>query len=181
MNLQSAQLEVRTVFLGGFAGQLVSGILWLVSAALSTWVSQKYGMAFLFLGGMLIYPLTQLSLRLMGQSTGLGAENPLKQLATQIAFTVPINFLLVGAASLYRFDWFYPAAMIVVGGHYLPFCFLYGMRQFAILAALLVTGGVLFGLYLPLGFSIGGWLTGLVLLLAAVIGLFIVRREQRNR
>jgi hypothetical protein len=181
MNIQNAQRELRTTFLGGFAGQLVSGILWLVSAALSTWASQKSGMVFIFLGGIFIFPLTKLILHLMGKSTSLSPENPLNQLATQIAFTVPINFLLVGAATLYHIDWFFPAAMIVVGAHYLPFCFLYGMWQFSILAVLMIGGGVLFGLVLPVGFSLGGWITGFVLLLAAVMGLFIVRREQRKR
>ncbi|MBE0698039.1 MAG: hypothetical protein IH586_14040 [Anaerolineaceae bacterium] len=67
--------------------------------------------------------------------------------------------------------------MIVVGTHYLPFIFLYGMWQFGILAGLMVGGGVLLGLYLPLGFSVGGWLTGLLLILAAVGGRIIVKRE----
>jgi len=179
MNIQDAQRQIRLAFLGGFAGQLVSGILWLISAALSTWISQKYGMVFLFLSGMFIFPLTQLTLRMLGRSAKLSAENSLNQLATQIALTVPIGFLLTGAATLYRFDWFYPAAMIVVGAHYLPFCFLYGMWQFGILAALMVGGGVLFGLYLPVGFSVAGWTTGILLLMAAVTGLLIVRHEQK--
>ena len=179
MDIQTAQRELRTTFLGGFAGQFVSGTLWLISAALSTWLSQKYGMAFLFLGGMFIFPLTKLTLQLMGKSTSLSAENPLNYLATQIAFTVPINFLLVGAATLFRMDWFYPAAMIVVGAHYLPFSFLYGMWQFSILAGLMIGGGVLFGLYFSPGFSVGGWITGILLLIAAVAGLYIVRCEQK--
>jgi len=180
MNIRDAQYEIRSVFLGGFAGQLVSSVLWLCSSGMSTWVSPKYGMATLFLGGILIFPLTQLTLRMMGKNPVLNQENPLNQLATQIAFTVPINFLLVGAATLYHPDWFYPAAMVVVGAHYLPFCFLYGMWEFSVLAALLVGGGVLFGLYLPVGLSAPGWVTGFVLLLAAGMGLLIVRREQKR-
>jgi len=180
MKINDAQREIRTVFLGGFAGQLVSGILWLISAAVSTWISQSYGMIALFLGGMLIFPLTQLVLRLMGHKAGLSPENPFRQLAMQIAFTVPVNFLLVGAAALYKLDWFYPAAMIVVGTHYIPFCFLYGMKHFGVLAALMVGGGVLFGLYLPVAFSTGGWLTAFLLLLAAAAGWWIVRGEQKR-
>ena len=175
MIIRDAQVEIRTVFLGGFAGQLVSGLLWLGSAALSTWVAPNYGMLGLFLGGMFIFPLTQLTLRLMGRSPRLSPGNPLNQLAMQIAFTVPVGFLLVGAATLAHQDWFYPAAMIVVGAHYLPFCFLYGMWQFAILGGLMIGGGVLFGLYVPVAFSTGGWVTGLMLLAAAVAGLVISR------
>jgi hypothetical protein len=178
MDIRAAQREIRTVFLGGFAGQMVSGILWFGSAAMSTWVAPKYGMIGLFLGGLFIFPLTQLTLRLLGHSPKLSPENPLNQLATQIAFIVPINFLLVGAATLAHMNWFYPAAMIAVGAHYLPFCFLYGMWQFGILAGFMIGGGFLFAQYLPVGFSTGGWVTGFVLVVAAVVGLLIYRQEQ---
>ena len=76
---------------------------------------------------MLRFPLTQVVLRTIGRRPTLSPDNTLGQLATQIAFTVPMNFLLVAAATLYRENWFYPASMIVVGAHYLPFIFLYGM------------------------------------------------------
>jgi hypothetical protein len=178
MIIRAAQREIRTVFMGGFAGQLVSGILWLASAALSTWVAPTYGMLGLFFGGMFIFPLTQLTLRLMRRTTKLSPENSLNQLAMQIAFTVPINFLLVGAATLANMNWFYPAAMIAVGAHYLPFIFLYGMWQFGILAGLMIVGGYVFAQVLPVGFSTGGWITGVLLLVAAVVGLVIFKREK---
>ena len=42
-----------------------------------------------------------------------------------------------------RSDLFFPACMVIVGAHYLPFVFLYGMRLFAVLAALMTLVGVL--------------------------------------
>ncbi len=46
MNILEAQREMRSAFLGGFAGQLVSGLIWLIAAALGTWVSPGwYGRA----------------------------------------------------------------------------------------------------------------------------------------
>jgi hypothetical protein len=71
-------------------------------------------------------------------------------------FTVPLSFLLVGAATLYREAWFFPAAMIVVGSHYLPFITLYGMRMFGVLAALLVIAGAGLAMYGPEVFGLGG-------------------------
>jgi len=88
----------------------------------------------------------------------------------QVAFVLPLTLPVVGAAALYRLDWFYPAFMIVLGAHYLPFVFLYGMRMFAVLTALLVTAGVVLALYLPLGFSAGAWITAGLLLSFAVVG-----------
>ena len=34
------------------------------------------------------------------------------------------------AAALYETNWFYPAFMVIIGAHYLPFSHLYGMRLF---------------------------------------------------
>ena len=37
MTISEAQLEIRTRFVGGFYGQAVSGLLWLLSAGLADW------------------------------------------------------------------------------------------------------------------------------------------------
>ena len=176
MQIRDAQREVRTVFLGGSAGQAVSSVLWLISAAAATWGSPRRGIVILALGGVCIFPVTQAVLRLMGGRAALSQDNPMGQLAMQIAFTVPLNLLVVAGAALYRLNWFYPACMIVVGSHYLPFVFLYGMWQFWILGGVLIAGGVVIGLYLPASFSLGGWVTGVILLLFAVEG----RRAARH-
>jgi hypothetical protein len=181
MNLSECQREMRTAFLGGFAGQLVSGLIWLIAAAVSVWNQPFNGMAVLFFGSMLIFPLTQGALRLMGRTARVSNGNKLWGLGSQIAFTVPINFLLVGAATLYREDWFFPAAMIIVGAHYLPFITLYGMKMFGILAAVLVMSGTSLALYGPHIFSLGGWSTGSVLITFAFVGRFIVLREERYK
>lgn len=176
MQVLDAQRDMRQWFLGGFAGQLVSGLLWLLSAACATWAGHRAGILVLALGGMLIYPLTLGVLRLLGR-TGRRPGNPLDALAMQVAFTVPMGLPLVGAAALHHHDWFYPAFMIVVGAHYLPFVFLYGMPQFAILSAGLVLGGLALGLYAHGAFALGGWLTGAALLVFAVVGRAVAARE----
>jgi hypothetical protein len=179
--LLNAQKEMRSAFLGGFAGQLVAGLIWVASAAISVFSKPQYGMFFLFFGCMAIFPLTQLVLRMMGRSAKVNSENGLWALGSQIAFTVPLNFLLVGAIILYRPEWFYPAAMIVVGSHYLPFITLYGMKIYGVLAALLVLGGLGIALYGPSIFSLGGWLTGLMLIIVAFLCRRITLREEQNR
>jgi putative transposase len=49
MDIQDAQREVRSVYIGGFWGQLVSSVIWLVSATLGTqqkispeWAKERY-------------------------------------------------------------------------------------------------------------------------------------------
>jgi hypothetical protein len=121
-------------------------------------------------GGVFIFPSTQVVLRAMGRRAALEPGNPMGQLARQVAFTVPFGLPLVAAATLYRPNWFYPAFMLVVGTHYLPFMFLYGMSMFGVLAGLLIAGAVLIGLYASSTFALGGWVTGAVLLVFAFIG-----------
>lgn len=180
MNLNDCQREMRKIFLGGFAGQLVSGVIWLVAAAFGTLRSPVTGMAVLFFGSMGIFPLTQILVRLIGRPGKVSPENGLWSLGSQVAFTVPLNFLLVGAATLYRESWFFPAAMIVVGSHYLPFITLYGMKMFAILAGLLVVMGAGLAVYGPPIFSLGGWLTGILLIVSAFAGRNIVLNEEKK-
>jgi hypothetical protein len=176
MMVREAQREMRRWFLGGFAGQLVSGALWLISSACATWSGRRTAMLVLVVGGFFIFPLTQLVLRAMGR-TGPRPANPLDLLGMQVAFTVPLGLPLVGAAALQRADWFYPAFMIVVGAHYLPFVFLYGMPQFAVLCGLLVFGGVGIGLWTHGAFALGGWLTGALLVAFAFVGRAVAARE----
>jgi hypothetical protein len=179
MNVKDAQREVRSVYLGGFAGQLVSSAVWFLSATLATWSSPAAGIYALVVGGFLIFLLTQLLLRAIGRRASLNAQNPFKQLAMQIAFTLPLNLPLVAAATLHHFNWFYPAFMIALGTHYLPFIFLYGMWQFGGLAAILIGAGLMLGLYAQDTFSLGGWVTAVVLLLFAFIGRGVALRENK--
>ena len=179
MSISESQREMRSAFLGGFAGQLISGVIWLIAAALGMFCKPSVGMAALFFGSMGIFPLTQLVVRLMGRPGKVSPENGLWKLGSQIAFTVPLNFLLVGAATLYRAEWFFPAAMVVVGSHYLPFITLYGMKFFGILAGLLVICGAMLALYGPQIFSLGGWVTGALLIAFAFIGRSLVLKEEQ--
>ncbi|MDP3387567.1 MAG: hypothetical protein Q8S24_10050 [Eubacteriales bacterium] len=178
--LSDAQREMRSAFLGGFAGQLVSGVIWLLAAVISTISTPTYGMIFLFFGCMSIFPLTQLTLRMMGRSAKVSKGNGLWELGSQIAFTVPLNFLLVGAIIHYRQIWFFPAAMIVVGTHYLPFITLYGMKMFGILAGLLILIGTGLAMYGPPVFSLGGWVTGIILIVFAILGRSVVLKEEKS-
>src|SRR5450432_1333492 len=73
MLVQDAQREVRTVFVGGFWGQLVSSGLW--SAALGTWRTPRAAIFSLVLSGGFIFPITQLLLRSTGRPASLPRDN----------------------------------------------------------------------------------------------------------
>lgn len=179
MEIKSAQQDVQSTFLRGSVGQTVSGIIWLISAALGTWVSERSAILVLVLVGALIFPLTQLTLRLLGRPAGLPKGHPMNQLATQVAFIAPLSLPVIGAAALYNTNWFYPAFMLILGTHYMPFIFLYGMWEFGVLAALLIGGGVAIGMWFPDAFTLGGWFTGVVLILFALFVQLTHRRTKK--
>jgi hypothetical protein len=54
------------------------------------------------------------------------------------------------------------------------------MWQFGILAASLIGAGVAIGMYLPSVFSLGGWLTAILLLFFAFVGRSVAVREHRS-
>jgi hypothetical protein len=178
MTVAEAQREVRTVFLGGSVGQLVCGTVWLLSAGLSTWVGTREGIIALVAGCTFLYPITQLVLRLLGGPWALSRANPLRQLAVQVAFIVPLTLPVVGGAALHNVNWFYPACMIVVGAHYMPFIFMYGMWQYGVLAAALMAGGFLLGTLAPHEFAPGGWLAAAAMLLFGGFAGGIARRAR---
>ncbi len=177
MDINDAQRDVRTIFVGGFAGQLVASLVWFVSAAMATWQSYRSAILALVMGGFFIFPMTQLLLRLRGGPHALPKGHPMNGLAKQVAFVLPLSLPLVAGTTLYRLNWFYPAMMVVVGAHYLPFVFLYGMWQFALLSASLIVAGVAIALYLPTIFSLGAWLSAVLLLVFAFIGRSVALRD----
>jgi hypothetical protein len=179
MNLADAQRENRARFSGGFHGQLVSGILWLGSASLATWSTPRAAITFAVVGGFLIFPVTELLVRTVGSRMQLSRENPLPQLGMQVAFVLPASMPLLLPVGLYRLNWFYPALMVLLGAHYLPFVFLYGMPMFAVLGGLLVAGGYLIAMHASENFATGAWITSALLLLFAFIGRALARRDAR--
>jgi hypothetical protein len=180
MLVNDAQKEVRTVFVGGFWGQLVSSALWLTSAALGTWVSPKAAITELVFGGFFIFPATRLLLRLSGGPSSLKKENPLGYLGMQVAFTLPPCMLLLVPVTELRLNLFYPALTILLGAHYIPFTFLYGMRMFIPLSAILIAEGVAAFYLAPGSFSACGWFAGVKLFAFAWMGRAFVRTELRG-
>lgn len=179
MDISAAQADIRRVYRHGSVGQIVTALIWTASAAAASSGFADAAPFVLFLGGMLIFPLTTLGLRLLGGPGALPAGHPMSALAFQTAMQVPLGFLVALALASFDTKLFFPAAMVLVGGHYLPFVFLYGMRCFLLLAIPMVVAGVAIGLLFPSFSVIGAWFTG-VLLLAFGITAFAHDRKGRR-
>ncbi len=177
MRIVDAQREIRTRYAGGFYGQLVSGVLWLLSAGVAPWAGPRAAIWTVVVGGFLIFPVTELLIRLAGDRPSLSAGNSLPSLGMQAAFVLPLSMPLLIPVALFRLTWFYPGLMILLGAHYLPFAFLYGMRMFWVLGYLLVGAGLLIAIYWSNTFSLGAWFTGVLLLVFGAVGRTLVQRE----
>ena len=171
MLISEAQHELRVTYRRGSYGQAISSIVWATSAALATWGSFRLAAAALVLGGALIFPLTSLTLRLLGRPASLDRSNPFRALAIQSAFVLPFSMPLVAPVVAYNQALFFPAMMILLGAHYLPFATLYGMASFLVLGGVLVAGGVLIALSWPEVAPLGGWVAASALLVFAGIEL----------
>ena len=179
MDIQDAQREVRSVYIGGFWGQLVASVIWLASATVGTWVTPKASILTVVIGGFFIFPLTQMLLRLSGRPASVSRENQFNGLGMQVAFVLPFSMLLLVPVGQYRLNWFFPALMVLLGAHYLPFASLYGMRMFLVLSGILIAMGVVIALYFAETFSLGAWVAGLALFAFAWIGRSIAIGEAR--
>lgn len=165
MTIEEAQRDVRATYIGGYPGAIVSGLIWMVSASLASWSTPRSAILFLVIGGMFIFPITSLILRV-----GLSHPNPLNGLAMQVAFTIPLTIPLAGAAALHRLPWFYPTMLVIVGAHYLPFVTLYGMRVYAALAGVMIAAGLWIAIA-KMPFAAGGWIGGAIEIAFGVSGL----------
>jgi hypothetical protein len=164
-----AQCQVRQVYRGGVIGHLVAGTLWLIAASIATWGTPGAAIATLCVGGVFIFPVTTLVLSRLGGPAALPATNPFRALGTQVAFVLPLSMPVLLTMSRAHADRFFPAMLILVGAHYLPFVTLYGMRSFLALAVVLVTVGVSL-LFTGLGgFTAGAWLGAGVLWMFAAL------------
>lgn len=176
MLVSEAQREVRTTYAGGFYGQMVSAVVWLASAGIGTWASPKSAMLTLVLCGFFIFPMTTWILALLGRPHSLNSDNPFKHLGWQLAMVLPLSMPLLAPITAFRPTWFFPAMMVLLGAHYLPFTTLYGMKSFTVLAALLSGLGIAIALLGPHIFAAGAWMTSIILFVFAFVGRFEAAR-----
>ena len=169
LSVHQAQSDVRTIYRGGQFGPLVSAIIWLAAALAGDLGSPSVGVAVLFFGGIGIFPLSSLMLKLSGGPSALPKGHPMVGLATQVAVTVPLGLLVAVLLWTQRAEWFFPAALVIVGAHYLPFVHLYGMRIFAVGAIAMMIAGAMLVLTEQTWFSLGGYIGAVLLLVLAIL------------
>ncbi len=141
MTIDDAQADIRRAYVGGGPGAVVSGLVWAVAA----YVGQRYSVAqtfvVLFIGGMLIFPLSMLVSRLVFRRAKEAADNPLGMTALESTIAMIGGFFAAWLLLPFRPALVMPLAAIAVGTHYFAFKTVYGDRLYWVLAALLTGAG----------------------------------------
>lgn len=135
--LGAAQRDMRTAYLDGAPGVLVSGLVWAAAGCVATWTAPERAVWAVFIGGVFIHPVAVLLARLLGRSGRHADGNPLGPLAMATTVWMIMMLALAYGVSLLRIDLFFPAMLFVIGGRYFCFHTLYGNRLYWVLGAAL--------------------------------------------
>lgn len=141
MTADEAQQDMRQSYFSGAPGMLASALAWLVAGLIALQVSAPSAVIALFAGGMLIHPVAVLLCKALGRTGRHTKENPLGALALEGTGWLLLCLPLAYAVSLFNVNWFFPAMLFVIGGRYLTFRTLYGMRIYWACGAALALAG----------------------------------------
>jgi hypothetical protein len=178
-DLTQAQADMRSGYCGGGAGVFVSALAWFAAAFATLQLSPQQAVWVLFVGGMVIHPAAILICKLLGSSGKHAKTNPLGALALAGVFWLIFSLPLAYVVSLYRMEWFFPAMLLVIGGRYLTFHTLFGMRVYWILGLALAAAGYLLGKSLVAP-TISAFIGASIEVLFAVYILIAHRRAARS-
>jgi hypothetical protein len=166
MTIAEAQRDIRLAYYGGATGLFASATAWLAASVAAVISTPGVAILTLLVGGMLIFPVSVLLSKTLGRSGAHSKINPLGPLALESTFWMLLGIPVAYAASLFRVEWFFPAMLLTIGGRYLTFATLYGMRIYwacgatlALVAFLLVVtrapvvAGALAGALIEYGFG----------------------------
>lgn len=142
MTMADAQRDMRFVYFHGAPGAIASATAWTVAALLASLVSATAGVLALIIGGVLIFPASVMVCKLTGRPGKHTAGNPLAPLAIESTIWMVLTIPIAVAVALYQVEWFFPAMLLVIGGRYLSFATLYGLRIYWAFGATLALASI---------------------------------------
>jgi len=141
-SMVEAQADMRLGYYSGAAGVLASALAWSAAAGTAALVSPERAIWVLLVGGMLIHPVGVLICRLLGAPGAHSKLNPLGPLAAASTFWLIFSLPLAYGLGLQKPEWFFAAMLLIIGGRFLVFATVYGMRLYWALGISLAAAGV---------------------------------------
>lgn len=176
--INQAQTDMCRGYANGSVGIIVSGLVWLTSAIVSSQFSDKKAIWTLLIGGMFIFPLSVVLAKVSGISGNHSKGNPLGNLAMEGTIFMLMCLPLAFGLSSLHVEWFFQAMLMIIGGRYLTFASIYGIKLYWILGALL--GIAAYSLFSFNVKSFGSILTGSIIEISFGIFMFITFRKNLN-
>lgn len=109
-DIANAQRGMRFAYYMGAPGVLASALAWLVAGSAAVLVSPSRAVLALFVGGMMIHPVSVALTKLLGRPGVHSRGNPLGPLALESTILLLLCLPLAYVVFLYRADWFFPDA-----------------------------------------------------------------------
>lgn len=176
--IETAQADMRKSYANGTIGILASGNIWLIAAIVTAQLSVKHGIWALLIGGMFIHPVSVVVGKFFGVSGTHQKGNPLGLLAMEttifMLMCIPLAFLL----SIQHTEWFFQGMLMIIGGRYLIFKSIYGIKSYWILGTILALAAfTLFSFKAP---SLISAITGSLIEISFGIYMLISYRKATN-
>jgi hypothetical protein len=146
ITFSQAQANMRQSYFCGAPGVLVSGIVWLIAGLVAVGSSGKASVLALLIGGALIHPLGVVACKVLGRPGAHAVGNPLGRVAVEGTFWLLAGIAVAYGMHVLRLEWFFPAMLLLIGGRYLTFQSIYGLRVYWVLGAALCVVGLALGL-----------------------------------
>ena len=140
-SMKTLQADLRTAYVCGAPGALVSGIVWLAAMVTSLFAGTTASVWVLLVGGMAIFPLSLVVCRIAGASGKHATENPLALLAMEGTAWLMAGIFIAFATILAGTKLFFPVMLLVIGSRYFTFQSLYGLRVYWVAAVALCVSG----------------------------------------
>jgi len=142
MNISEAQKDMRTAYYGGGTGAIASGLIWLIAGVMAWQGEIMNSMLLFFIGGMFIFPASILISKLFKRSGKHQKANPLAKLSIETTVLIFVG-LFIAYTMYHSFgDWFYSIMAMIIGGRYLMFQSVYGMKVYWLLGGLMILAGI---------------------------------------
>lgn len=142
MQIADAQREMRSAYLGGGPGALVSAVVWLVCAFVLDRHGVQIAFAALFVGGMLIFPAGTFICRAVLRCPKESGANPFGATAMEGTFAMLAGFFAAWLMLNREPAFALPLAALAVGSRYLLFKTIYGARTYWLFGAVLSAIGL---------------------------------------
>lgn len=170
-------LQFRRTYQAAVPHTLFTALVWLMSAFITHFMSMAMGYTFFIVAATFTFPAGELIRKMMKAPQLVSKDNQLPFLFMLMAFGIPLCYPLIYLACKDHPNLFFAAFSILVGAHYLPFAYGYGMKSFIVLGLLLVFQGTACAFLLPDFTIMPAIFTGVILIIFAALHYNIIKNE----